>query len=364
MMNAESIISALDAPVLVLDGSLRAVLANPAFYGLVRIRPGQLAGKTVQELVREGGDQPGLQEVLETVVASGNSKERVEVEYVLPPAAEKTFLVGARRVFDEKGNGVMVLVEFRDITQHKATERRLEELNEALQHQTADLKRINADLEAFNRWVSHDLRTPLRFMNATAHQLLDQHDAELSPSVKHAVRMILKCTGDMGQLIESLLGFTQLDRVPVKKRRVDPGRIARGAWKELKPHTEDRSVEMTAGALPLCNADPALLKQVFLNLLANALTFTQPCERAEIEVGSMLADGATVYFVRDNGAGFEMDEADSIFLPFHRLHRKQPLQGTGIGLTLVKRIVERHGGRIWAEGEPSRGATFYFHLGE
>jgi signal transduction histidine kinase len=364
MMNAEFILRTLSEPVLLLDESLRAVLANAAFYETLQIHPGELDGKSIQELVLGESGQPQLQAVLETIVAQDANVDRMEVECGIPPHTHKLLSVSARRLIVDEGRTTLVLVELRDITVEKEREDRLRKLNEVISHRGAELERINRDLESFNRWISHDLRTPLRFTNTIAHQLLEDHGPELPAGAEDKVRMILASTREMGKLVEKLLAFAQMDRVPIKRRRIDVGRLAREALADLKEDRRGRCVEIVIDELPPCHADRTLLKQVFLNLLANAQTFTRLCERAEIRVGFMQGDGATTYFVRDNGMGFEMAEADSIFEPFHRLHGDQPLQGTGIGLTLVKRIVGRHGGRTWAEGKPSGGATFYFQLGE
>jgi len=364
MKIAESILSALTRPVLLLDGTLRAVRANPAFYEALGIAPGQLEGKSVQDLVAANGDQLALRTVLEAVVSHNSNVEDVEILCTIPPRTRKVLSVTARRVTVGEDLAEMVLVELRDITGEKETERRIQELNDALQQHGAELERINRELESFTHSVSHDLRSPLRLTNKIAHLLLQDHGAQLPAGAVEKIHMILNSTREMGKLIEDLLTFSQVKREPIRKRRVDVRRLAQEALEELQDEQQGREVAIVIDELPPCRADRALLKQVFLNVLANALKFTRPRERPEIHVGFNQPDGETVYFVRDNGVGFDMIYSESMFLAFHRLHKAHDFEGSGIGLALVKRIIERHTGRIWAEGQPDQGATFYFTLGE
>ncbi len=364
MKIAESILSALAEPVLVLDGTLRAVTANPAFYEALGIAPGQLEGKSVQDLIAGEIDQLRLRTILETVVAQEGKAENVEIVCAVPPSTRKVLSVTARRITVGQDLTEMVLVELRDITREKETEQRIQELNDVLQQHGVNLERINMELEAFTHSVSHDLRTPLRLTNKIAHLLLEEHGAQLPAGAIEKTHMILNSTREMGKLIEDLLTFSRINREPMRKRHVDLQRLAREVFNELQDERQDREVEVAIDGLPPCRADRALLKQVFLNLLANALKFTRTRERAEIRVGFSQSDGETIYFVRDNGVGFDMSHSESIFLVFHRLHKAHDFEGSGVGLALVKRIIERHNGRIWAEGQTDQGATFYFTLGE
>ena len=363
MLNTVSILRSLAEPVLVLNESHWAVFANPAFYDALQIEPGGLEGKSVQDILDGVNGQPRLKPILDAALGADSNGERVEVECVIAPGTRKIFSVSARPLTDDESHAKLILVELRDITTDKETEQRLEDLYDALSRRTGDLEQVNADLEAFTRWVSHDLRTPLRFISTVTHRLMEKHGPELPAGATESVHMIADCAREMGRLIENLLAFAHVDRAPVKKRRIDVSRLAREALTELKAEREGRCVDVIINELPPCHADRALMKQVFMNLLANALKFTRSCEHAQIQVGFVQIDGAGAYFVRDNGVGLEADQQSSIFSPIQGSHSAQPLPGTGIGLTLVKRIIERHGGRIWAEGEPSKGATFYFQLG-
>ncbi len=231
-----------------------------------------------------------------------------------------------------------------------------------LEVSNGELSAANQELEAFSYSVSHDLRTPLRAIGGFARILRDEHGAKLEPEVLDYLRNIDTNAVEMGQLIDDLLQLSHVGRQGLALQAVDPADVARGALDKLKPEMEGRAVEVEVANLPGCKADPALLQQVYLNLLSNALKFTRTRPVTRIEVGSIEGKGPAVYFVKDNGAGFDMAYLDKLFAVFQRLHRQDEYEGTGVGLAIVQRIVSRHGGRIWAEGEPGVGATFYFTL--
>ncbi|MDX9972858.1 MAG: ATP-binding protein [FCB group bacterium] len=363
MQIAESILRTLTEPVLVLDETFRAIMANPAFYQTLQITPGELEGKQVQKLIAGENGNPHLRTVLEPALVRDGNVEGLEVVCALPSRERAILMLNARRVPIEEGLSEMILVELRDVTEDRETESHIQVLNNALQEHATNLEAMNVELEAFTHSVSHDLRTPLRLTNKIAHLLLQEHGTRLPPDAVDKVNMILDSTREMAKLLEDLLTFSRVSREPMKKRRVDLARLVREALHDLRDEHPDRNVEIVVAELGTCQADRALLKQVFLNLLANAFKFTRPREKATIDVGSQVIDGETVYFVRDNGVGFNMAHYDSLFIPFHRLHKQGDFEGSGVGLALVRRVVERHCGRVWAEGEVDGGAVFYFTLG-
>ncbi|MEA3204369.1 MAG: hypothetical protein QOI63_2051, partial [Thermoplasmata archaeon] len=226
---------------------------------------------------------------------------------------------------------------------------------------TAELEAANKELEAFAYSVSHDLRAPLRSLSGFSQILLEEHGDKLPPDARHEVDMIVDSAREMGQLVDDLLAFSRLGKQPLAKEQVDPERIARQVCEELRDgQPKERDVRVLFTPLPACQADPALLRQVYVNLLSNALKYTRKRERAEVEVGWDAAAGA--YFVRDNGVGFDMQHVDKLFGVFQRLHRAEEYEGTGVGLAIVQRIVTRHGGRIWAQAAVDQGATFSFTI--
>jgi len=226
---------------------------------------------------------------------------------------------------------------------------------------TAELEAANRDLEAFAYTVSHDLRAPLRGLANLVQMLVTDHLAELSPRARDYLGLMQERVRRMGQLIDDLLAFSRSARQPLARQRLAPAAIARRAFEDLRG--EGRQVDFVLEELPDCLADPALLHQVFVNLLGNALKFTRTRERARVEVRACAGGGQPVYLVRDNGVGFDPRQADRLFGVFRRAHTAQEYEGWGVGLAIAQRIVERHGGRIWAQGEVGRGATFFFTLG-
>jgi signal transduction histidine kinase len=250
----------------------------------------------------------------------------------------------------------------------RQSEAQIQALNADLERRvverTAQLESAVTELDAFSYSVSHDLRAPLRAVNGFSRILLEDHAADLPPAAGELLRTILNSAKRMGQLIDDLLALSRLGRAALRKQRILPAEVARDVLIELAPLYADRSVEIVIPELAACAADPALLHQVYVNLLSNALKFTSKRAVAHIEAGCRQTEGEVVYFVRDNGAGFDMRYADKLFGAFQRLHRAEDYDGTGVGLAIVQRIVHRHGGRIWAEAAPDQGATFSFTLAE
>lgn len=231
-----------------------------------------------------------------------------------------------------------------------------------LAQRSVDLTTANKELEAFSYSVSHDLRAPLRAINGFSGILLKEYGPQLPPEAHRYLDLVRANAQQMGQLVDDLLAFSRLGRQPLTKQCVAPGPIAQAILTELRAALDGRRVEVTVEELPACQADPALLAQVFANLLGNALKFTAQREVACITVGCCTRDHEQVYFVRDNGVGFDMQYAHKLFGVFQRLHRAEEYEGTGVGLATVQRIIHRHGGRIWADAALDHGATFWFTL--
>jgi PAS domain S-box-containing protein len=254
----------------------------------------------------------------------------------------------------------------RDVTERKRADERIEQLNVDLRQRLAEVEAANRELEAFSYSVSHDLRAPLRAMDGFSRILLEEHGPHLSEEVRHYLKLVRDNAQQMGRLIDALLNLSRLGRRPVAKEAVAPDALVREALEDLGAERHGRRLKVKLGQLPACYADPALLKQVFVNLLANALKYSRTREETVIEIGCRDAGdrpGEPVYFVKDNGVGFDMRYVHKLFGVFQRLHRAEEYEGTGVGLATVQRIIQRHGGRVWAEAELDRGATFYFTLG-
>ncbi|MBW4674475.1 MAG: AAA family ATPase [Desmonostoc geniculatum HA4340-LM1] len=242
----------------------------------------------------------------------------------------------------------------------------LHQLNQSLEtrvkQRTAQLETANKALEAFSYSVSHDLRAPLRAIDGFSRMMQEDYGEQLDGEANRYLKIVRENAKRMGELIDDLLALSRLDRKEMSRQSVFPNEIIQMVLNDLAPDWWGREIEFAIADLPACQADPSLLKQVWLNLLSNAIKYTHYKSLACIEVGYEVINGEGVYFIRDNGAGFDMRYADNLFGVFQRLHREEEFEGTGIGLAIVQRIIQRHGGRIWAEAACDRGATFYFTL--
>jgi light-regulated signal transduction histidine kinase (bacteriophytochrome) len=235
-------------------------------------------------------------------------------------------------------------------------------LEDRVRERTAQLESANTELEAFSYTVSHDLRAPLRAIDGFSQALLEDFPSDVPDAARRYLNRIRQATLRMGQLIEDLLNLSRVSRTTVERRAVDVSEIARQVIADCAQRDPARAVDCSVREGMSAEADPRLLRTAFENLIGNAWKFTSTTAHARIEVGS-LRDGAhETFFVRDNGAGFDMAYADKLFTAFQRLHGSNEFAGTGIGLATVQRIVHRHGGRIWADAQVGKGAAFYFTL--
>jgi two-component system, sensor histidine kinase and response regulator len=239
---------------------------------------------------------------------------------------------------------------------------RLKSYQDLLQNQNEALAQANQDLDAFNYSVAHDLRTPLNLMKVFAGRLLESLDSPDSKEAEHHVGFVQDGLKQMDSIINGLLRISKIGRKPVEKCIVNQEKLVVEVLSELLESYPERRVETFVDDLPFVSADSTLLRQVYVNLISNALKFTSMEEVTRISVGSLEQEGKTIFYVADNGIGFDSIHADTIFGAFKRLDNADDFEGTGVGLAIVRRIVEGHGGRIWAEGEVGDGATLYFSL--
>jgi len=233
-----------------------------------------------------------------------------------------------------------------------------------LEQTNAALVSANAELDAFSYSVSHDLRAPLRAIDGFSRIVVEEDDGALGESQRRYLGLVRENTRTMGMLIDELLALSRVSSQPLERRSVSTESVVRDLVRELESDGDGREVHFAIGELPTVQADPGLLRQVFANLMGNAVKYTRSRARAEIEVDSEILDGERVFRVGDNGVGFDMRYADKLFDVFQRLHRAEDYEGTGVGLAIVARIVARHGGRAWAHAAPDEGATFFFTLGQ
>ncbi len=249
-----------------------------------------------------------------------------------------------------------------DITGRKRTEQAIRQLNADLEKKAEQLQAANKELEAFSYSVSHDLRAPLRAIDGYTRILVEDYEEKFDAEGRRICGVISAEARRMGQLIDDLLAFSRLGRKEMFTSKIDMRALAVSVFEELAKEPERGRIEFQVGKLPGTKGDLSLMHQVWANLLSNAIKFTSKKERALIEVGGKQTRDENIYYVRDTGAGFDMEYADKLFGVFQRLHGESEFEGTGVGLAIVQRIIRRHGGRVWAEGEEGKGATFYFAL--
>lgn len=312
-------------------------------------------------------DRPRADADLRRVVETGTL---ANVEYVLMRKDGSHFPADLRAslLLDAAGKPKGMVAVARDITARKRAEQEVRRLNEELEQRvierTARLEAANRELEAFSYSVSHDLRAPLRAIDGFSEALRQDCADKLDARGKEYLQRVRAAAQRMGQLIDDLLNLSRLARAEITRQDVDLSALAEAIAEELRRTSPDRDVELVIAPGLVAKGDKALLRVVLQNLLGNAWKFTSKHERARVEFGVAQVSGERTYFVRDDGAGFDTAYADKLCAPFQRLHAAADFPGTGIGLAIVQRIVQRHGGRVWAEGAVGKGATFYFTVGQ
>ncbi|MEJ5225089.1 MAG: ATP-binding protein, partial [Anaerolineales bacterium] len=344
------------------EDSLQIVAANPAALRYSEKTFDEVVGKPMTAVLNSVKEKGFPQRYLQ-VMKTGHPAH-LEDHYFNPDGSLREAY--AIKVFRLTPDSVGVL--FENVTEQKLAEERLHQFNAELEarveERTAQLAAANRELESFSYSVSHDLRAPLRSISGFARILLDDFAQDIPSEARGYLRRIHDGAQQMGRLIDDLLAFSRLGRQDLKKSTVDMFAVAREVCDSLAEEYAGRQVRIVLGLLPPAHADYGLITRVYANLIGNAIKYTRHREMAEIEIGCLHKHGTSIYYVKDNGAGFNMKYADKLFGVFQRLHRQDEFEGTGVGLATVKRIITKHGGEIWAEAEEDKGATFYFTLGK
>jgi PAS domain S-box-containing protein len=340
----DAVIEGMDDGVVVVDNEGRVVDLNPAARRILGRPDGVPVGDTLRRLALS----------LDDLLAENFREARAEVG-LGEGAARRSYDLAISPLRDREGRSTGRLLVLRDVTERKRTE-------EELIRQKAELASSNAELEKFAYLIAHDLRAPLRGVNGFSHILLEDHAGGLDEEGRDLLRRVRDGALRMGQLIDDLLELPRLARTEMRRERVDLSALARTIVQDLERDKTVRVVEFAVSESPPADGDARLIEVALRNLLDNARKFTSREPHPRVEFGATEANGLPVYHVRDNGVGFDPAYSDKLFGVFQRLHAPEEFEGTGMGLATVQRVVERHGGRVWAEGTVGGGATVYFTL--
>ena len=361
------IVQTLREPIAVLDSGLRLLMSNEAFrefYGSHSDRPGEIG---LGEVGEGGWDDPDLLQRLADVGARGREIWDYELEQRSVDGIERAVLVNARRMdlSDDEAHDAerTILLTVSDVTARKRNEERIKELNENLEAQVEQVSEVNRELESFSYSVSHDLRAPLRHIAGFTDKLGAHIDSTADEKTHHYLEVIGGAARRMSTLIENLLEYSRLGRSSLRIMPVDMDELVAEVHGMFQGDVSKRDIEWQIGKLPAVMGDETMLRQVWQNLIGNAIKYSGGRDHARIQISADSSrSDEVVYSVRDNGTGFDMAYSGKLFGVFQRLHKASEFPGTGIGLANVRRIVVRHGGRVWAESEPDKGATFHFTL--
>ncbi|MDD5640887.1 MAG: PAS domain S-box protein [Syntrophales bacterium] len=369
----QAIITSAPEAIVVADEQGRVLMTNPAADRLYSHPEGCAEDSpecALFQFCRENGTAcvPGDQPLLRSA-REGETHRNVEMVLSWPDGRRRDLLVNTAPIKDLQGLSSGAVGLFQDITRRKETEEKVRKLNLELSERirevserTLQLEAANKELEAFSYSVSHDLRTPLRAIEGFARILREDYLGKLDQEGLRLLEVIRSNTQIMAELIDDLLALSRLGRQEIRAQEIDLGGLVTSVFGELRAQMGERQIELILNPLPPAFGDRSLINQVLVNLLGNAVKFTQPREKAIIEVGGWTEGKENIYFIKDNGVGFDIRYVGKIFGVFQRLHRREDFDGTGVGLAIVQRIITRHGGRLWATGKVDSGASFYFTL--
>jgi len=349
-----------------LDGQLQT---NAAFRHILGYSEAEMSALNWREITHPD-DIAKNDEILASILAGERNSARWEKRYASKGGSTVWVDISTSLQRDARGEPLFFITSINDITGRKRTEEMLgrrtrqdaEDLERRVRERTQQLQAVNSELEAFSYSISHDLRAPLRAISGFSRILVDDHSASLDAEGRRLCSVIVDNATRMSRLIDDLLAFSRIGRAEIQAVRVDMGALAASTVAELTAAEDASRIECRVGALPAAVGDPALLRQVWVNLISNAIKFSSKKQRAQIAIDARQGENEVIYCVRDNGAGFDMSYSDKLFGVFQRLHSTHEFDGTGVGLAIVQRIINRHNGHAWAEAKPDEGASFFFSL--
>ena len=288
----------------------------------------------------------------------------IEIEIIRKDGTVFPVMINGSAVHDENGNFVKSRETMFDITERKITEKLINNLNHTLIAKNNQLESKNKELESFSYSVSHDLRAPLRAIDGFTNILVEEYTDKLDDEAKRLLNIITGNSRRMSQLIDDLLAFSRLGRVEINANEINMKEMVQNVLEEIKNDAAKAVIVAEVDELPTVKGDSSMLQQVWINLVSNAVKYSQKKESVKIKIGSYKEEGENIFFVQDNGVGFDMKYSGKLFGVFQRLHTVEEFDGTGVGLAIVQRVVSRHGGRVWADAKLNEGATFYFSIPE
>ena len=368
---AASVLQTVREPIVLLDRDLRVQLHNPAFAELYGLQDERADGLLLEAVGDGAWQDPVVRQRLADVLLRGRELWDFEHEQRTADGISRYMLLNARRMPLPDTDDEVVLLTISDVTVQRAVQLRVEELNRQLEGKVAQVSEVNRELEAFSYSVSHDLRAPLRHVAGFSDKLSRHLGEQADDKSRHYLEVISSSARRMAALIDDLLVYSRLGRAAMRQQAVDMqslladtrAMLDANLLAEAESTGHAHQVEWSIAPLPIVVADENMIRQVWLNLLGNAVKYSGNREPARIRVDyRQQPDGGHQFTVSDNGAGFDMAYAGKLFGVFQRLHKASDYPGTGIGLASVRRVLTRHGGRIWAEAEPDVGATFHFYL--
>ena len=368
---ANAVLQTVREPIVLLDNKLRVVLHNTAFTELYGVDDADISLQQLQDIGDGAWEDPLVRQRLADVLLRGRELWDFEHQQRSVDGMHRTMLINARRMALPDAKDDVVLMTISDVTVQRAVQQHVEELNHQLEGKVEQMADVNRELEAFSYSVSHDLRAPLRHVAGFSDKLQRHLGEAIDGKTQHYLDVISSSAQLMAALIDDLLVYSRLGRGAMRMQRVDMQSLVADTRALLDSNLKNeagadgkvREVEWKIGRLPVLIGDENMLRQVWLNLLGNAVKYTAAREKAVIEVSArQLPDGSHQFSVTDNGTGFDMQYASKLFGVFQRLHKASEYPGTGIGLASVRRVLTRHGGRVWADAQVDQGATFSFVL--
>jgi signal transduction histidine kinase len=351
---AESIVETVREPLMVLYADLKVLSANRSFYNTFKVIPGETIGNFIYDLGSRQWDIPRLRILLEDILPKNTKFDNFEVEHNFPIIGHKIMLLNACRIYRKDIGTQMVLLAIEDITERKRSEKELKKLSE-------ELARSNADLKDFAYVASHDLKKPLQSIEGFVKLLARRYRGKLDDKADEFLEYIIDGAQRMQELIKDLLEYSQVGAKGEKLKFIDCSFVVGKAIGNLQAAIEESNAVVTYDELPTITANTSQMISLFQNLIDNAIKFRSE-EAPRIHISAERKGKEWIFSIRDNGIGMDPNDSGRIFEMFQRLHGSTEYPGTGMGLAICKKIIERHGGRIWVESESGKGSTFYFTM--